>query len=259
VILSANLTWLFTEAPLIERPRLAAEAGFGAVEILAPYEIEADAMRAAIENAGLTLDLINSPREELTGCAAIPGEEERFARSFDTAASYARASGCGKLHVLSGKTDAPDARATLVRNLSRAVAEAPDLLLTLEPLCPQSMPGYYLNDVHLAADIVREIGAPNLGLQYDSFHAAMIHGDARAVWDAVADISTHVQISSPPGRTRPDASVLDLLEHIVATGYSRVVAAEYDPEGPTPESLGWMKRAADIMGVEFLPDPASSS
>ena len=257
--LSANLTWLFAEAPLIERPRLAAEAGFGAVEILAPYDVEPRAMRAAIDDAGLTLDLINSPREELTGCAAIPGEEERFARSFATAAAYARAAGCGKLHVLSGKTEARQARATLLRNLSRATAEAPDLALTLEPLCPQSMPRYFLADFHLAAGIVRELGAPNLGLQYDSFHAAMIHGDARAVWDGVGDVATHVQISSPPSRTRPDAGVMDLLRHIVATGYRGVVAAEYDPRGPTGDSLGWMPKARAILDVESSPVPARSS
>ena len=181
MILSANLTWLFPDAPLIERPRLAAEAGFDAVEILAPYEVDARRLREAIESSGLTLDLINSPREDNTGCAAIPGAEALFAQSFETAAAYARDAGCGKLHVLSGKTDATGARDTLTKNLEYAIAQAPDLMLTLEPLCPESLPGYFLNDFHLAAGIVRDLDAPNLRLQYDTFHAAMIHGDARAV------------------------------------------------------------------------------
>ncbi|NND21904.1 MAG: hydroxypyruvate isomerase, partial [Silicimonas sp.] len=55
MILAANLSWLFTERPLPERPAAAARAGFEAVEVLFPYDIPAADLRGAVEASGLAL------------------------------------------------------------------------------------------------------------------------------------------------------------------------------------------------------------
>ena len=46
---AANLTMLFTEVPGLQRPELAAQAGFDGVEILFPYDHAASDWAAAMK------------------------------------------------------------------------------------------------------------------------------------------------------------------------------------------------------------------
>ncbi len=239
--LAANLSWLFTEVPLLDRPAAAARAGFDGVEVLFPYDTDAARLRQAVADAGLAFELINTPDCETRGRAALPHDREAFRADFSRAAEYARGCGASKLHVMSGLNDAPDARATLIGNLSWACAEAPDLVLTIEPLNPRDMPGYFLNDFFLAAGIIAEVDAPNLKLQFDVYHAQMIHGDATEVWRAVGDLDGHVQVASAPDRTAPDAAALAVVDVLLDWGYDGAISGEYDPKGPTGDSLGWLE------------------
>ena len=49
---AANLGYLFTEHPLIERVGAAAAAGFKAIELQFPYDVPASAMKAEIVSIG---------------------------------------------------------------------------------------------------------------------------------------------------------------------------------------------------------------
>ena len=51
---AANLGYLFTERPMIERIGAAAAAGFKAVELQFPYDVPASAVKAELERHGLT-------------------------------------------------------------------------------------------------------------------------------------------------------------------------------------------------------------
>ena len=55
---AANLTMLFTEVPALDRPGLAAQAGFDGAEILFPYDQPVRDWEVAL--AGLPLALINT-------------------------------------------------------------------------------------------------------------------------------------------------------------------------------------------------------
>ena len=59
--LSANLSLLFRERPLLERFAAARAAGFGAAEIQIPYEAPAAAIARASSEANLPVVLINAP------------------------------------------------------------------------------------------------------------------------------------------------------------------------------------------------------
>ena len=58
---AANLAYLFTERPLIERFAAAAAAGFKAVELQLPYDHAPSAIKAELVRHGLTQLGINSP------------------------------------------------------------------------------------------------------------------------------------------------------------------------------------------------------
>ena len=51
---AANLSFLFTELPFLDRFEAAAKAGFKAVEYLNPFEYPADELRARLKANGLT-------------------------------------------------------------------------------------------------------------------------------------------------------------------------------------------------------------
>ena len=172
---AANLTMLFTELPMLERFAAAADAGFQGVEILFPYDIPArDLSRAAIA-AGLEFVLMNTPPPNWAGgprgFAAEPGREDRFRSDFDRALRFAEALRARHVHIMAGYAEGPDARATFTRNLAWAADRAPHVSLMIEPLNPMDQPGYFLADFDLAAEIIAQVGAPNLGLQFDSYHA----------------------------------------------------------------------------------------
>lgn len=225
----------------------AKEAGFDAVEVLFPYDVNAQDIVAELARHELQMALINCPPPNYTGgpqgFAAIPGLEERFRKDFRRALRYAQTLRATHLHIMSGVAEGPAAKETFVNNLRWAAAEAPDQSLTVEPINNETMPGYFLNDFELGREIVTAIDAPNLRLQFDAFHAAKITGDVMGTWDAMRDITAHVQVAQMPDRGEPDQGEIDYPAFFAALdgqGYDGWVAGEYKPRKATTEGLDWI-------------------
>jgi hydroxypyruvate isomerase len=242
---AANLTMLFTEVPPLDRAGLAAQAGFDGVEMLFPYDFPARDWAASL--SGMPVALINTPPGDWAagdrGHAAVPGMETRFRDGFLRAVEMAARLQADRIHVMAGVARGPQAEQTYAENLAWALAQAPDIALCVEPLNVEDMPGYFLNDFDQAARILTDIASPRLGLQFDLWHAARIHGDAWAVWEAHRDQISHVQIAGFPGRAEPGGGGFDLtalFRDLDARGYPGWVAAEYRPARATVHGLGWL-------------------
>lgn len=242
---AANLTLLFPELPFLERFDAAAEAGFEAVEILFPYDIAAKDIQRALLRCGLELVLINAPPPNYTGgtpgYGAVPGGSGRFQHDIRRVMRYAGELKPGLIHIMSGYEKGPEAEQAFVENLQWAADHAPGQAFTIEPLNPEAQPGYFLDDYDLAARILEQVDRPNLGLQYDTYHAEVIHGDPLAVWHRFAHLVTHVQIGAAPTRCEPARGTLDtLFAAIDASGYQGWISAEYHPTTKrTEDSFGW--------------------
>jgi len=243
----ANLTLLFNEHPLLERPAAAAAAGFDAVEILFPYDENGADLKRALDGAGMPLALINAPPPNYAGgsrgFAAIPGGEERFRHDFRRALRYASVLSARHIHIMAGTAEGPEAADTMVRNLDWAAAQAPEQSLTIEPINPHDMPGYFLDDFSVALALLDEVGAPNLHLQFDAYHAHRITGDVPGTWTAVRDHVAHVQIAGHPGRSEPVGGEIDypaFFALLDADSYDGWVSGEYTPAGRTEDGLGWL-------------------
>src|SRR4029078_2281178 len=102
----ANLNFLFTEVPLLDRFEAAAKAGFKAVEIGNPYEASASDIAARLESGGLTLALINTTAGDAAkgerGRSALAGREKDFDADIESALAYCAATGCKLIHVMAG-------------------------------------------------------------------------------------------------------------------------------------------------------------
>ena len=243
---AANVTMLFTEVPMLARPDLAREAGFDGVEVLFPYDHAPKDWQAAL--AGMPVALINTPPGDWStgdrGFAAVPGEETRFRDAFLRGADMAARLGAARLHVMAGVARGPLAEQTYAENLAWAVAQAPDQQICLEPLNTDDMPGYFLNDFDQAARILEDLNAPQIGLQFDLWHAARIHGNASAVWAAHRQRVSHVQIAGFPTRNEPGGGGFDLpalCGELDATGGTIWVSGEYRPSRATVHGLMWLQ------------------
>src|SRR5258705_12860255 len=89
---AANLAYLFTERPFMERFRAARAAGFTAVELQFPYDQAPSAVKAELNAHGLTMLGINSPPANTAagelGLAAGPGRHAAFAPLFRPAPRF---------------------------------------------------------------------------------------------------------------------------------------------------------------------------
>ncbi len=255
---AANLTMLFTEVPALARPSLAAEAGFDGVEMLFPYDIPAAEWEKAL--GGMPVALINTPPGDWgmgdRGFAAVPGETTRFRDSFLRAADYATKLNASRLHVMAGVARGPLAEQTYGENLAWARSTAPDLAIALEPLNIDDMPGYFLNDFDQAARILDDLALPNVGLQFDVWHAARIHGNAAHVYARHKAHVNHIQIAGFPTRSEPGGGGFDLTAlcaDLDASGYDGWIAAEYRPSRATVHGLAWLgalKGRARMIGTD---------
>ena len=246
---AANLTYLWAELPYLDRFEAAAEAGFAAVEVQQPYDVPVPETLEALHGNGLQFVLLNAPGPNYTGgargFAAVPGGEARFDYDMRRAVRYAQALGASVIHVMSGDASGLAARDTLIANLGRAAETLPsDLTLTIEPLGPSSQPDYFLNSFDLAAEVLDAVGAPNVGLQFDTYHAQDITGDVMGTYRTVQPLIRHVQIGDAPGRVPPGTGTIDFdtfFAALDADGYAGWVGAEYRTDGSTDKTLDWMR------------------
>lgn len=251
--LSANISLLFRELPLLERFAAAHEAGFPTVEIQNPYEQSAAALTSAAHAAQVQVILINAPLGEdprTFGTASLPRRDAQFRADLERAAEYAQALGARLVNVLAGRCEPeeqPDALLRLTDNFALAaqilgqVGARP----LLEVINPVNAPGYCVADFDLAADVLAGTDS-RAGLQFDVYHAAMLGLDPARVFTGHLPRIRHVQFADHPGRHEPGTGSLDfvtIFRTIRDSGYAGWVGAEYHPSGATAAGLGWMRDA----------------
>src|SRR5258708_34888622 len=95
---SANLTFLFTEMPLLDRLAAARQAGFKGVEYMSPYEEAKNDLATRLRDNGLTQVLFNLPAGDWgageRGIAIFPDRVDEFRHGVHKAIEYADALGC---------------------------------------------------------------------------------------------------------------------------------------------------------------------
>ncbi|MGB8817594.1 MAG: 2-oxo-tetronate isomerase [Rhizobiaceae bacterium] len=248
---AANLSMMFQEHAFMDRFAAAAAAGFNAVEYLFPYDFELSQIVQSLQDNQLTQALFNLPPGDWQagerGLAALPDRKADFRKSVETALRYAAATGVARVHVMSGIASRDDAhaRACYRDSLDYLCDQAgkAELDVLIEPINARDMPGYFLNDFNYAADLIADLGAANLKLQFDIYHRQIIHGDVLTGLKNLMPIIGHVQIAAVPMRHEPGTGELDdfrILSALDELGYSGFVGCEYRPAAGTVAGLGWL-------------------
>ncbi|MFD6431480.1 TIM barrel protein [Streptomyces venezuelae] len=263
---NVNLSILFTELPLLERPAAAAKAGFGAVELWWPWvdaptpeQSELDALKQAIEDAGVQLVGLNFYAGRLPGpdrgALSIPGEEsEKFRANLAVAADFAKSLGCTALNALYGNrvegVDPAVQDELALENLVLAAREADRVgaILLIEALNKPESPLCPIVSAPKAIEIVDKVNAAtglgNAKFLMDLYHLSMNGEDLPSVIEQYVSKTGHVQIADNPGRGAPGTGSLpleSLLDQLRAAGYDGWVGLEYKPgDAPSAEAFGWL-------------------
>lgn len=249
--LIANVSLLFTEQPLLERIPAAISAGFDGVEIQFPYD--SDPALIARAAAGYQIHLINAPAGDPdagdVSLSTDAGRVDGFRQGIETARRYANVLDCRMVNVLAGRPPAGQAadltRRVLVENV-RALADAlaPDgRQVMVEMVNPYDVPGYFIDNLEDALDLLAEIDHPAVRLQFDLYHVARTEPDLIAAIYRAADSIGHVQFADHPGRHEPGTGEVDLetaFRLLRSVGYAGAISAEYRPSGRTEACLGWI-------------------
>jgi len=252
---AANLSLLFTEHDFLDRFAAAAAAGFKAVECQFPYDWPVEQVVEATRAAGLPMVLHNLPAGDWgageRGIACHPERVEEFRAGVHKALSYARALDCPQLNCLAGiapaQTDPEVIRSTFIDNLRYAAdaLAAEGRRLLVEPINTFDIPGFYLNRCAQALELIEAVGADNLLIQFDLYHAQRMEGELAGTLSRHLERVGHIQIADNPGRHEPGTGEINfpfLFAHLDAIGYRGWVGCEYLPAAGTVEGLGWLAR-----------------
>ncbi len=249
----ANLKWLFTELPFLDRFDAAARAGFRAVEYASPYEHPASEIRARLRACDLQQVLFNTPAGGASGMACIPSRRQEFRDSVRKALDYATELDCGLVHLMAGIVP-PDlnrdiAAAAYVSNVAWAADQVSPtgIRLVLEPINHRDVPGFFLRTQEEGAAVIEAIGRDRIGLQFDIYHCQVAQGDVTRRMETLMPLIAHMQLADVPGRNEPGTGEIAwdyVFRRIDALGYAGWVGCEYRPATQTLAGLGWLKRFA---------------
>lgn len=252
---AANLGYLFPEHEFLDRFEAAAKAGFRAVEFAQPYAWPAAEIRARLDANGLECALVNLPMGDRArgdfGIACRPGREAEFREGVALGIACAHALGVPRLNCITGTAAPAEDRMallrTLVSNLRFAAREfkAAGLDLLVEPINTVDVPGFFLSRSPDAVEIIAEVAEPNLFLQCDIYHTAMMGDDPAAILERCWNAIGHIQFADAPGRHEPGSGKIDfapLFVGIDARGYAGWVSAEYRPTRRTEDTLSTFLR-----------------
>lgn len=265
---AANLSWLYTDLPFLDRFAAAARDGFTGVECLFPHEHPLPEIQARLRDLGLSLVLFNAEPGDWAagerGLACLDGREDDFRRSTVAALARACALDCPRVHIMAGVPEAVATGTALAQAWERCAerlawaaeqARAHGRTLTIEPINPRDMPGYLLSRQDQAHALVQRIGSPHLRVQMDLYHCQIAEGDVTMrlrQWLPTGQVA-HLQIAGVPDRSEPDQGELDhawLFDELRRLGWQGWIGCEYRPRAtPRPDApgaattqgLGWMR------------------
>jgi hydroxypyruvate isomerase len=251
-----NVSILFNEHPLLERFARAREAGFDAVELWWPSGEDPAAVRAAIDDAGVEVVLLNFDAGDMPagdrGLAGDPSKRDAFRANVPVALELAGTVGCGKLNALLGH-ELPDvdrdAQLEVARENVRYAADAAadqGAEVLIEAVNTIENGPYLIWNTRDASAFVKSAGRDNVRLQYDAYHMQRMEGNVTATIEEHLDEIAHVQIADSPGRGQPGTGELNyefIFRRLEELGYDGHVGLEYKaPDGDTEASLDWLPR-----------------
>ena len=257
---AANVSLLWSEAPLPERLIRAAGAGFEAVELWWPGPDDAERLPELTRSAGVRLVSLNFDAGDMAagdrGLVGVPARLEEFRRNVPLALEIADACGCKQLNALLGLRLAQHsleeqlqwARENIAWAADQAAAQGATILI--EAVNTFDNGPYLITNTAASAEFVQSIARPNVRLLYDVFHMQRMEGNITTTLDRYWDLIAHIQVADAPARNEPGTGEINypfVFEHLARRGFGGYVGIEYRPSTGRPEdSFGWLRDSSSL-------------
>ena len=207
-----------------------------------PHGVNLAELKKLLSDSELNVNGMNVRMGDTFGCAAIPDQSDKAQNEIKDAITIAEDLGAKALHILSGVTKHnQNSINTFISNLKFALDNS-KILILIEPVCEEQLPGYFLRTIDQAAAIIDTIDHPRLKIMFDCYHIYKESGDLVKNFADHADKIGHVQIAAAENRAEPFPGALnysDILPEFKRLGYQGAFGCEYRPSGSTEGGLGW--------------------
>ena len=240
---SANTGYLWKELPFIDRIKMAKRHAFNSLEFHdEPHRENLAGLKNLLSQTELNVNGMNVRMGDTFGCAAIPDQSDKAKNEIKDAIKIAEDLGAKALHILSGVTEHnQNSINTFISNLKFALDNS-KILILIEPVCEEQLPGYFLKTIDQAAAIIDTIDHPRLKIMFDCYHIYKESGDLVKNFTNHADKVGHIQIAAAENRAEPFPGVLEyshILSEFKRLGYQGAFGCEYRPSGLTEDGLSW--------------------
>ena len=112
-------------------------------------------------------------------------------------------------------------------------------------------PGYWGDDLHQCADLVKSVGSPSFQLLFDVYHVQIMNGDLIRNIRRYKDIVGHYHTAGNPGRGElnetQEINYPAVIRAIMETGYQGYVAQEFIPTADDP--IASLQQAFEVCDV----------
>jgi hydroxypyruvate isomerase len=267
---AANLSILWPDMPLLDRPAAAVAAGFAAIELWWPFEgpvppaRDVDDLVAALQDTGVHLVLLNlwlgdRPAGQ-HGLLSVASARPEFLANVDVVAGIVGRLGGSIVNSHIGNVlEGADRAAMMEEATAGLTLAAPRIAdagatLVVEALNPFDFPRYGLSRVSDAvalAERASEASGTRVGILFDAYHVQRTEGDVCGPLAQAAGRVAHVQVADVPGRGRPGSGDIDFgrfFAELEGSGYDGWVGLEYLPSTDPADTFAWLSRLTDAAG-----------
>lgn len=250
---SSCIEAMYCELPFLERFAAAKRDGFDFVEFWSWTDKDLNAVKAAVEAAGIGISGFNGDADF---SLINPAHKEKYLNFLRQSVAAAKQVGARSLTIHSnalgegglvadlceGVSDTVKL-CTMFENLQQCakIAVENDINLNLEPLnITTDHVGNFLATTQMAAELVEMVDCPRLNVLYDAYHMQLNEGSLCDNIRRWGHRFGHVHVADAPGRHEPGTGeicyerVFDALEEV---GYQGLIGFELFPQTTTAEAV----------------------
>jgi len=253
--IDVNISLLFKEYPFLERFDQAARAGFEAVEFYwnndeTPTDIARKVLDSGLKVAAFNFDVGDMAAGD-RGLLNDLHRQWQMRENVAIALELAQKVGCQKLTTLAGNLRPGEDREKqldFVRENLRWVCEQADqsgVTVMVEAINGFDNKFYPFTDTRSTISFLDSVNAPNLKYLFDMYHMQRMEGNLTVTLEEFVEKIAHIQVADSPKRNQPGTGELNfnyIFRAIEESGYAGSVGLEYNPMGPTAESLSWLPK-----------------
>ncbi len=253
---SGHVSMLFAELPALERPAAAKAAGFGLIESWWPVADDQQAWIGAVEQVDIGVSCLNADGGDIAagerGFCNLAERDTDTYRAVGEALRLAMAVGSPCVNVLPGlvaddrtREEQIDHAVAVYRALG-TMATACNVVIVVEPINAVDVPAYLLPTPADVAALLERVAHPSVRMLFDVYHCARNGLDPIDQIRRHGGLIGHAQYADCPGRGAPGTGEVSLdavMDALTAVGYRGAIGMEYQPDGPTEATLGYLHAA----------------